>query len=88
MRRIRPNDLREMPIGLEIALANLLPVICRFLVDPALARVGEGAAGALPVEVLALAGTLGAGAVLEAGVLGHEVGGPLVGGGGEVGVPD
>ena len=88
MRRLRPNHLREMPIRLEIPLPNLLPMIRRLLIDPALARVGQRAAGALPVEVLALARALGAGAVLEAGVLGDEVGGPLVGGGGEVGVPD
>ena len=88
MRRLRPNHLREMPIGLEIPFPNLLPMIRALLIDPALARVGEGAAWALPVEVLALAGSLGAGAVLEAGVLGHEVGGPLVGCGDEVGVPD
>ena len=77
-----------MAIGLEIPLPNLLPMIRALLVDPALARVGQGAAWALPVEVLALARPLGAGAVLEAGVLGYEVGGPLMGCGGEVGVPD
>ena len=88
MRRVGPNDLGKMPIGLEIPLANLLPMIRGFLIHPALARVGQGTAGLLPVEVLALARSLGAGAVLEAGVLGDEVGGPLVGGGGEVGVPD
>ena len=88
MRRLWPNDLGEMAVGLEIPLANLLPMVGRLLIDPALARVGQGAAGALPVEVFALARSLGAGAVLEAGVLGDEVGGPLVGGGDEVGVPD
>ena len=77
-----------MPIGLEIPLANLLPMIRALLIHPALARVGQRATGTLPVEVLALARSLGAGAVLEAGVLGDEMGGPLVGGGGEVGVPN
>ena len=88
MRRLGPNHLRKMPIRLEIPLPNLLSMIGRLLVHPALARVGQGTAGTLPVEVLALAGPLGAGAVLEAGVLGDEVVGPLLGGGDEVGVPD
>ena len=88
MRRLRPNDLREMAVGLEVALADLLAVVGGLLVDPALAGVGERAAGHLPVEVLALAGPLGAGAVLEAGVECDEVVGPLLGGGDEVGVPD
>lgn len=77
-----------MPVALEIALPNLLPVIGLALIDPALARIRQRPARARPVQVFPLTGPLGAGAVLEAGVPRGEVVRPFFGGGGEARVPD
>lgn len=76
-----------MAIALEIAVPDLLPAVVTLLVDPVLRRVGEPAAAAHPVEVLALVGPLVAGAMVEAGVGGCEAVGPVLGVGRERGVP-
>ena len=86
-RRRRPDALRVVSVRPEIPLADLLPAVIARLVDPGLGGVGEGAAGAGPVEVLALVGPLVAGAVVQAAVGGGETVGPVLGVGGEVGGP-
>ena len=77
-----------MPIALEIPLPDPLPVVHPLLVHPAPAPARQGPPRARPVQVLALAGPLGAGAVLEARVPRGEIAGPVLGGGGEVRGPD
>lgn len=77
-----------MPITLKIPLANLFPVIRGPLIHPRLTPVRQRPTGTRPVQVLALAGPLGAGAVLEAGVPGGEVVRPFLRRGGQMRVPD
>lgn len=77
-----------MPISLKVALSNLLPVVILVLIHPRLTRVRQCPTRTLPVEVFALAGSLVAGTVLEAGVLGDEMLRPLLRCGGEMRVPD
>ena len=73
-----------MPVRAEIPLPDLLPAVVARLVDPRLGRVGEGPAGAGPVEVFALVGPLVAGAVVQTVVGGGEAVGPVLRVGGEV----
>ena len=77
-----------MPIAPEIPLPDLLPMIRLPLIHPRLARIRQGPAGTRPVQVLSLAGSLVAGAMLEAGVSRDQMLRPLLRRGGEVGVPD
>lgn len=77
-----------MPIALEIALPDPLPMVRLALVHPALAPIRQRAPRARPVEILSLPGPLGAGTVLQTRVPGGEVVGPLFGRGGEARVPD
>lgn len=76
-----------MTVRAEVALSDLLPAVVARFVDPGLRRVGEGPAGANPVEVFALVGSLVAGAVVQTVVGGREVVGPGLGRGGEVAGP-
>ena len=80
--------LRVMPIASKIPLPDFLPMVRLFLIHPRLARIRQAPTGTRPVQVLSLAGSLGAGTVLEAGVFGDQMLRPLLRRGGEVGVPD
>lgn len=78
-RRGRPDALRVVTVRAKIALPDLLPAVVARLVDPGLRGVGEGPAGADPVEVFALVGSLVAGAMVQTVVGGREVVGPGLG---------
>ena len=80
--------LRIMAISLKVALANLLPMIRLILIHPRLARIRQSPAGALPVQILALAWALSTGTMLETGVSGGEILRPLLCLGDEMRVPD
>lgn len=77
-----------MPISLKVPLANLLPVIVLALIHPGLTRVRQCPTRTLPVQVFTLAGSLGAGTVLEASAFSDEMLRPLLRCGGEMRVPD
>ena len=76
-----------MSVRPEIPLPDLLPAVVARLIDPRLGRVGEGPAGAGPVEVFALVGPLVAGAVVQTVVGGGEAVGPILRVGREGGRP-
>lgn len=80
-----------MPIGREIPLADLLPMVGFRLVDPALAPLRQHipvSTSTHPIQVLALPGSLVASAVLQVFNLGGQVLGPFPGFGLEMRVPD
>ena len=80
--------LGVVTISAKVALSNLLPVVRLPLIHPGLTRVRQCPTSALPVQIFALAGSLVAGAVLEASVCGDEMLRPLLRCGGEMRVPN
>ena len=77
-----------MPIALKIAFSNLLSVIHRPFINPALTTIRQRASCTRPVKVLALTRSLSVGAVLKTSVSGGEIVRPFFSCGGKVRVPD